>query len=180
MQKSNSKTTGKTAQRSVPAVAEKSAHQKAFDAAMELFHKRDFAKAKQQFQAALEGNAKELVFPAKQHIAMCEQRLSKASVKLDTAEDQYNYAIALYNRRDLDAAQKHFEMALEAEDGDHIHYALALTLGMKRNIEGAVKHLSRAIEMEGRNRNAALNDPEFQELMQHAPIKELLTGAGAA
>ncbi len=179
MQKSNPKTTGKAAQRSAPAVPEKSAQQKAFDSAMELFHKREFAKAKQQFQAALEGNNKELVFPAKQHILMCEQRLSKASVKLDTAEDLYNYAIALYNRGDLDGAQKHFEKALEREDGDHIHYALALTMGMKRDIDAAVKHLSMAIAKESRNKNAALNDPDFQELMQHAPIKELLTGASA-
>jgi tetratricopeptide (TPR) repeat protein len=179
MTKSNSKAGAKSTARPAPIAPEKSPQQKAFDTAMELFHAREFSKAKQHFSAALEGNSKELQFAAKQHLLMCEKRLSKANVKLETAEDYYNYGIGLYNRRDLEAAQQHLEKALKLEEADHVHYALALVLGLRSDIEGAVKHLSRAIALQSRNRNSALNDPDFQELLQHAPIKELLAGAPA-
>ncbi len=144
---------------------------------MEAFHMRDFAKAKQHLSAALDGGAKEIVYAAKQHLTMCEKRLSKPNVKLEGPEDFYNYAISLYNRRDLDGAQQHFEKALKLDDGDHIHYALALVLGLKHDLEGAARHLSRAIAIQPRNRNVALNDPDFQELAQQPPIKEILAGA---
>ncbi len=179
MSKSNSKPAAKSPVRPAHVTPEKSAQQKAFDAAMELFHAREFAKAKTQFNAALEGNSKELHFAAKQHILMCEKRLSKANVKLETAEDYYNYGISMYNSRNLDAAQQNLEKSLKLQEGDHVHYALALVLGLKADIEGSVQHLSRAIAMQSRNRNSALNDPDFQELMQHAPIKELLSSASA-
>lgn len=177
MQKSNPKTAAKNAGRAAATSPEPPKQQKSFEAAMQAFHMRDFAKAKQLFEAAQEGPVKEIVYAAKQHMSMCEQRLKKTTVKLETAEDYYNYGISLMNQRDLDGAQASFEKALKQENGDHVHYALALVLGLKQNVEGAAEHLRKAIELSPRNRVAAHNDPDFAELMQHAPIRELLTSA---
>lgn len=175
MQKSNPKApTAKPAPRAVVAAPVISAQQKAFDGAMESFHARDFAKAKKLFEEVLQGSTKELLFAAKQHILMCEQRLKKAGPQLDTAEDLYNYAVSLMNKRDLDGAQQHLEKALKTDDADYIHYLLALVLGLKRDIPGSARHLRRAIEISPRNRVAAHNDADFNELMQHAEIKELI------
>ncbi len=177
MQKSTSKAaTAKTAPRPMGSGQEPASQQKAFDAAMQAFHLRDFAKAKQLFESAMEGPVKEIVYAARQHQMMCEQRLAKSTVKLETAEDYYNFGISQMNRRDLDGAQSSFEKALRHEDADYVHYALALVLGLKQNIDGAAQHLKRSIEIAPRNRVAAHNDPEFSELMQHPQIRELLSG----
>ncbi len=178
MQKSTNKATAKSAARSAnsaPATLAPSAQQKSFDAAMQSFHMRDFAKAKQQFETALEGPLKEIGHAAKQHLLMCQQRLAKSPAKLDNAEDLYNFGISQMNKRDLDGAQLSFEKALKHDDADFVHYALALVMGAKHDIAGAVTHLKRAIEIAPRNRVAAHNDPDFAELMQHAPIRELLS-----
>ncbi len=179
MQKSTTKATAaKSAARSAnstPAAPAPSVQQKSFDAAMQSFHMRDFAKAKQQFEAALEGPGKEIGYAAKQHLLMCQQRLAKSPAKLDNAEDLYNFGISQMNRRDLDGAQASFEKALKHDDADFVHYALALVMGAKQDIAGAVSHLKRAIEIAPRNRVAAHNDPDFAELMQHSPIRELLS-----
>ena len=178
MQKSNTKAApAKSAARSAtsaPVAKGPSAQQKSFDAAMQSFHMRDFAKAKALFEASLEGPVKEIGYAAKQHLLMCQQRLAKNTMKLDNAEDLYNFGISQMNKRDLDGAQLSFEKALKYDDADFVHYALALVMGAKQDIPGAVAHLKRAIEIAPKNRVAAHNDPDFAELMQHLPIRELL------
>jgi Tfp pilus assembly protein PilF len=175
MQKSNPKSTAKSAARSTG--TEPPSQQQQFEKAMEAFHLRDFAQAKSLFEAVQAGPVKELVYAARQHLLMCEKRLAKANIKLESAEDFYNYGISQMNQRDLDGAQTSFEKALAREDADHVHYALALVFGLKQNISGAVQHLRRAIEISPRNRIAAHNDPDFAELAQHPEIRELLSGA---
>lgn len=177
MQKSNTKAPAKSTTRPAITIQEPSAQQKSFDAAMQAFHMRDFAKAKQLFEASLEGPVKEIGYAAKQHVLMCQQRLAKTTVKFDSAEDLYNYGISQMNKRDLDGAQTSFEKALKMDDADFVHYALALVMGMRQDIAGAAAHLKRAIEISPRNRVAAHNDPDFAELMQHPPIRELLSSS---
>lgn len=145
---------------------------------MAAFHGRDFARAKQCFQAALEGTAKEIHYAAKQHLLMCEQRLAKSALQLESAEDYYNYAVSLMNQRDADGAVQSLEKALAVGEADYMHLAMAVALGMKQDIAGAAGHLKRAIEMHPRNRIAAHNDADFAELMQHTAIRELLQGGG--
>jgi Tfp pilus assembly protein PilF len=175
MQKSNPKSAARSAAQSTR--SEQPSQQQLFEAAMEAFHLRDFAQAKRLFEAVQSGPVKELVYAARQHLLMCEKRLAKEDIKLETAEDYYNYGIAQMNQRDLDGAQNSFEKALSKEDADHVHYALALVFGLKQDIGGAVQHLRRAIEISPRNRIAAHNDPDFAELAQHPEIRELLSGA---
>jgi Flp pilus assembly protein TadD len=106
---------------------------------------------------------------------MCEQRLQKAAPALSTAEDYYNYGIALMNERHLDSAQKQFETALKmAPQADHIAYALALCLGLKGDSAGAYNHLKRAIELQPRNRALARSDPDFADIARRPPLSELI------
>ena len=175
MQKSNIKAgAAKSIKRPASTPAELSGQQKSFDAAMQAFHMRDFAKAKQLFEGSLAGPVKEIGYAARQHLLMCQQRLAKKTVKLETVDDFYNFGVSQMNKRDLDGAQSSFEKALKQDDADYVHYALALVLGLKQDIAAAASHLKRAIEIAPRNRVAAHNDPDFAELMQHAPIRELL------
>lgn len=143
---------------------------------MAAFHSRDFARAKQFFEAALEGTAKEVNYAAKQHLLMCAKRLASAAVHLESAEDYYNFAVSLMNKRDGDGAAQHLEKALQLGEADYMHLAMAVALGMRHDISGAARHLQRAIEIHPRNRIAAHNDPDFAELMQHGAIRELLQG----
>ena len=116
MQKSNIKAgAAKSIKRPATAASELSGQQKSFDAAIQAFHMRDFAKAKQLFEASLEGPVKEIGFAARQHLLMCQQRLAKKAVKLDTVEELYNFGISQMNKRDLDGAQSSFEKARSEE-----------------------------------------------------------------
>jgi Flp pilus assembly protein TadD len=148
---------------------------KLFGKAVDLFRRGNFGQAKGLFEKAASGPLREVAHVARVHARICEQRISRFAPELSSAEDHYNYAIALINRRELPAAEKHLQEAVKlAPNGDHIHYALALARGLRGDVLLARESLKRAIELEPRNRTHARNDPDFAEFAHLPPIVSLL------
>jgi tetratricopeptide (TPR) repeat protein len=146
---------------------------------MKLFHEREFRQARDLFEKASSGPNREIVFAARTHQRMCEQRLEKSAVRLETPDDYYNYGVALTNERRLDEARKYLEKAVSMRSADHYEYALALCLGLEGDIDGAASHLRRAIELDPRNRSAVRKDSDFSELLQHAAFQAVLESNAA-
>ena len=103
------------------------------------------------------------------------RRLEQAPVALRTAEDYYNYGIALLNARNVTAAVEHLEIALRLAPGsDHIYYALGLARALSGDLGGAYESLKRAIELEPRNRIVARQDADLAHLAGQPPLEGLL------
>jgi tetratricopeptide (TPR) repeat protein len=163
-----------TAKEVAPAAASPVQAEK-FAQAAELFTVGRFAEARRLFEAASTGANREMAHSARLHVRMCEQRVAREIPAPTTAEDNYNYAVTLMNRRDFQAAQGHLEQALRLSgEADHVYYALALCRGSLGDLEGAGRHLKRAIEIHPRNRAMARNDPDFAEFARRSPISELI------
>src|SRR5438034_10176493 len=73
----------------------------AFEAAMRLFHARELDEARILFQQAATGAERDVAQRAQLHIAMCNRRLQQTTVSFGTAEEYYNYEVALINARNL-------------------------------------------------------------------------------
>ncbi len=146
-----------------------------FESAMKLFHARKLQEAKELFEIAANGPERDVAQRAKLHIAMCDRRLQQQTVKLQSAEDFYNYGVALINLRNIAEARTHLEQALQMAPGtDHIHYALALAQALSGDTVNAHENLKRAIELEPRNRIIARQDPDFAPLANQPPFDVLL------
>ncbi len=146
-----------------------------FEKAASLFQARDFRAAMEHFEKAAAGPILEMAHAARSYIRMCEQRLKAAAPVLVSAEDHYNYAIALMNKRAFAEADKHLHTALSmSPQGDHIYYALALCRGVQGKLQEAYDNLKRAIEIDPRNRAQARVDPDFGELIRQPLMEELL------
>jgi len=140
-----------------------------------LFHQRNYAAALPLFEQAALGPLPEMAHSARLHANMCRRRTTRPEVQLRTAEEHYNYAIALINERNLSQAEKHLVLALaQAPQADYLFYALALARGLTGDMQAAHSYLRRAIELEPRNRIAARNDPDFTGIARVSPIAELL------
>lgn len=147
----------------------------AFESAMKHFHARKFKEARDLFLTAAQGPERDVAHRAQLHVTMCERRLEQTIVKLQTAEDYYNYGIALLNTRKIEDARTHLEQALAmTPDGDHIFYALAAAQALSGDAAGAHDHLKRAIELEPKNRLMARQDADFASLSSQAPFQALL------
>jgi tetratricopeptide (TPR) repeat protein len=145
-----------------------------FEQAMTAFHARDLKTARDLFSEAASGPDRNYAVAARNHQLMCEQRLARQTVALETAEDHYNYAVALTNQRRFEEAIQHLERSLELKESDHAHYALSVALGLTGRINDAARHLDRAISLDPRSRIAARNDPDFADLLSHAPLRALV------
>jgi tetratricopeptide (TPR) repeat protein len=147
----------------------------AFEAAMKLFHARKLREAREQFVLAAQGSERDVAQRARLHIAMCDRRLQQAAVHLQSAEDYYNYGVALINTRNIAEARQHLEKALQMAPGtDHVHYALALAQALGGDLAGAHENLKRAIDLEPRNRIIARQDADFAPLANQPPFDSLL------
>ena len=146
-----------------------------FEAAVHLFNARKYEEARELFRAALAGPHLGISHKSELHIRMCNQRLEKPAVVLNSPEEHYDYAVALINSRDLAAAQHHLEQALALDSGaDHVYYALALCRGLSGDLQGAYDNLKRAIDLQPRNRIAARQDADFAALANQPPLDRLL------
>jgi tetratricopeptide (TPR) repeat protein len=147
----------------------------AFEAGMKLFHTRQLHEAKELFEQAAQGPERDVAQRARLHITMCERRIGQPAVELLSAEDNYNYAVALLNSRKMGEARKYLQKALDlSPNSDHIHYALALAMALDGEINGAHDHLKRAIELEPRNRVIARQDADLAPVANQPPFQALL------
>jgi tetratricopeptide (TPR) repeat protein len=146
-----------------------------FETGMRLFHARKFKEAREALLLATEGTERDVAHRAKLHATMCEQRLQQPAVNLRTAEEHYNYGVALLNTRKTEEARTHLNRALEmAPESDYIHYALALAHAIAGEATGALEHLKRAIELEPKNRLMARQDTDFGPLSGQPMFQALL------
>jgi tetratricopeptide (TPR) repeat protein len=148
---------------------------KAFEQAVRLFHAAKFADAREHFAKAVNGPNREMGHNAELHIRMCDRRIAKPVVDLKTAEEHYNYGVAMVNARNLTDARQHLETALKLQpDADHVYYALALCRGLSGDMDGAYENLKRAIDLEPRNRISARQDADFGGFSSYPQIQQLL------
>ncbi|MBZ5611472.1 MAG: tetratricopeptide repeat protein [Acidobacteriia bacterium] len=146
-----------------------------FEAAVKLFHMRQWREARELFVNAAGGPERDVAQRSRLHIAMCDRRLEQAPVNLLSAEDYYNYGVALINTRNVAEARVHLEKALEiTPNADHVHYALALAQALGGDPTRAYENLRRAIELEPRNRIIARQDQDFAPLAHQPPFDALL------
>ncbi|MEI9971130.1 MAG: tetratricopeptide repeat protein [Ignavibacteriota bacterium] len=146
-----------------------------FEAGMKLFHARQFQEARALFSQAVRGPERDVANRAQLHLAMCDRRLQHVTVSLGSAEDYYNYGVALINSRNLPEARAHLEKALEMSPAaDHVHYALALAQALSGDMVNAQQNLKRAIELEPRNRLIARQDADFAPLANQPPLDAIL------
>jgi Flp pilus assembly protein TadD len=147
----------------------------AFETAIARFRSGQFAAARELFQKAARGPSREINHTALLHSRMCDRRIAGPTQTPKTAEEHYNYAVALINQHRIEAAEQHLREALaQAPDNDHLYYVLALCRGLGGDLDGAYAHMKRAIELQPRNRIVARNDPDFAEIGQRPPLQELL------
>lgn len=146
-----------------------------FQAGSRLFHTRRFREARDLFLAAAQGPERDVAHRARLHAEMCNQRLEQPEVQCQTAEDNYNYAVALLNTRKVQEACSYLERALQmAPDSDHIHYALAVAHGLSGDASRSHLHLKRAIELEPKNRLMARQDADLGPVIGQPQFQALL------
>ncbi len=153
-----------------PGQGERDKQLQSLEQGLRLFREQRLAEARVFFEQAALGPQLAVRHTAKSHISVCDRRLQKATLELQTAEDHYNYGVERLNARDLEIARKHLEVALALKpECEYMLYGFAAALALSGDAPGAYENLRRAIEADPRNRNTARQDPDFASVA-HNPL----------
>ena len=143
---------------------------KEWEQAVALFSQKQFAKAQTGFEKAARGPAAHIADKARSYAQICARKTDQPEVRLETADDHFNYGVERLNVRDMAVARQHLSQALTLDpDGEHILFTLALCCGLAGDAAAACENLKRAIDLEPKNRILARQDPEFLALAQQIP-----------
>lgn len=148
---------------------------KTFERAIQLLNKRNYREAREMFEKARQGPNLEMASNAQLHVRMCERRLAAPPPEPKTADEHYNYGVALINLRNLEQARKHLGVALNMEPrADHVHYAMAVCQALSGDTAGAYDSLKRAIDLQPRNRMVARQDSDLDAISNQPKFGRLL------
>ena len=153
---------------------------RAFEQALRLFNRHEFAAARSAFLAVLAKFAEqaEIVARARTYLAICEQRLARSPSVPRNPDALYNEGVFQLNRGNTDEAVELFEKALKAEPrADHVFYSLAAAHARLNDTLKAMEALRRAIGIRPVHRSHARRDLDFVGLRSNEDFQQL-TGFG--
>ena len=161
-----------------PSIAEDPRYSQAvqnYQVGLKAMQERKFERAKGLLQKVVEGLSRELADRAAVHLNTCNQQLASSSTSFKTAEEHYDYAVALMNQGDYDDARTHLEKILKQNSkADFAIYGLAVLDCLQGRVEDALRHLDQAIRFNPAHRIHARNDTDFQNLADDPRFTELL------
>ena len=74
----------------------------------------------------------------------------------------------------------HLQRALSADqENDHAHYMMAAALSARGRRDEALDHLKRSIALNPGNRTQAREDPDLENIRDHAEFRSLVEGGAA-
>lgn len=150
---------------------------RAFEQAVKMFNRRQFAEAKTMFEDLKPRfpNEVEIISRAQTFIQVCDQRLAHTPTLPRNADELYDRGVFALNIGDFTQARTFFEKALRLRpDEPHLLYSLAATHAQTGSHDQAIAYLSRSIQIQPRFRSQALNDSDFSVLRENKQFLALL------
>jgi len=151
---------------------------KEIERGMQALHKQNWSEAVTHFQAIVDG------FPYEKELqdrAQVYLRVAKSHLEGDGGssrakpEDLFYLGVMKANEADYDQAVELLDRALQHNPKDErSHYVMAATRAMKGEREVALKHLQEAITLNTQNRFYAMNDPDFESILDEETFENLV------
>ncbi|MEW6129434.1 MAG: tetratricopeptide repeat protein [Acidobacteriota bacterium] len=152
----------------------------AFEQALKLFNKHNYAPARDAFERILQkfSDQADVVAGARKYIAICEQRLARTPAAPKNPEALYDQGVFELNNANVQEAINLFEKALKGKPtADHILYSLAAAYARLQNPKKSLDALNRAISIQPVNRSRARSDIDFASLYNDEEFQQI-TGYG--
>jgi hypothetical protein len=151
---------------------------KAFEAALGVFNRGNFAAARSAFQKIVDthGRHTEIIARCTMYLAVCSRRTQPAATVPRTPDSLYDRGIVEINRGQFDAAIALFEKALKAHPTKtgHLLYALAAAQVRAGRVDEGLRNLERAMESHDVCRSQARQDPDFSTVWGHDRFQEIV------
>jgi tetratricopeptide (TPR) repeat protein len=151
---------------------------KAYEDALKVFYKKNYAKAKERLTQVLAKfpEEAEVLVRVQSFLKVCERQLESHKNTASSPEEIFNQGVFYHNSGQYEDALENYSRALKLSkiDQDHIYYAMAATELSMGNPNTALQNLEKAIQMNHENRFFAHNDPDFKLLAADQTFQKLI------
>lgn len=152
-----------------------------YEKAMRAFGKKDYEKARDQFETLLTsfGDERDFVDRARTHLAICQRHLQKrVNFRPKTVEDLLGYGVYLHNRGEFEEALKYLRQAADLDPkNDHVLYCAAAAAARSGETEEAIASLKAAIAVAPWSRAQARGDSDFDPIREEDAFVSLVQGS---
>ena len=160
-----------SAKKPAPAIDKRSQQAiETFEKAMKALSKHDYEKAREHFDALLEGfpEERDLLERARSYKPVCDRNLDKKpAYKPKTFDEMLHHGVYLHNRGEFDEALKFMKQAAEIHPkNENVLYCMAATAARAGDSATALKSLRQAVSVGPANRAQARQDPDFDGLRE--------------
>jgi len=149
-----------------------------FAAASALFGRREFAQARQKFEAVTAmASADEPILAdrARTYASICLQRMGGATAPVEGAESDYHQGVFAANAGRLEDALAFLDRAAQARPDDgSVLYARAAVRGLQGNADAAASELKKAVALDAKFRFQAASDPDFDRVRDEAAFIDVI------
>jgi len=152
----------------------------AFEKALKLFSRQEFAAAKSAFEQILTkfGNQSDVIIGVRKYLAVVEQRLARTPSPPKNPDALYDRGVFELNKANFQEAINLFEKSLKAQpEAAHVLYSLAAAYARINNIKKALEALRQATNLQTALRSRARSDLDFTNLYNNEDFR-YLTGYG--
>jgi tetratricopeptide (TPR) repeat protein len=146
-----------------------------YQAAVQLLQQGKYEKALAMLEKLLPEAPAEIQDRCRMYIATCKRQMEKNSLKFQTPEEHYDYAISQLNTGYYEEAREQFNAILSAHpEADYAFYGLAVLEAITGRVQDCLNNLARAIELNPKTRLQARVDNDFQNMVDDPRFTELL------
>ena len=146
-----------------------------FTEAMQIFSKRDYAKALTAFEKIIEQykdsdyySVLEIQTRSKVYLNICNAQLNPVKSELKTDEDYLNEGVYMLNAGKIDKALSLFEyLEPKSFKTPYINYLLSIIHLKKRDVHKSLEYLKKAVKEDRGFKIIAHNDPDFDDLFDN-------------
>ena len=157
----------------------------AYERALKLLYKSDYAKAQAALEALVQKypDEEQIMARVRLFLRLCEGSKRQPKKASQGGAELYDLGVFEHNNGHFDEALSQFEMALkkvsDKTDEAAVYNAIAASFARIGAADKALSSLEKAIKMNGVHRYHAQHDPDFESLASNEEFKELIaTGQG--
>ena len=155
---------------------------RAFEHAVKIFNRRQFAEAKELFEQLTQRfpHEVEILSRTQMYLQVCNQKINQPqggspATRSVTADELYDRGVYALNIGDFSQARSCFEHALNLNPNEpHFLYSLAVTHAQIGAHSEALDYLRRSIQLQPRFRAQAFEDADLSGLRDNRKFQELL------
>lgn len=146
-----------------------------FEAGMKFLQAQKFDKAEPLLAKVAASPNKGLADRARMYVNVCKQQMANSPTNFRSAEEQYDYAVALMNRGDYEDARTLLHKIIKSNPkADHAVYGLAVLDCLCGRVEECLRALQQAITLNPSLRFQARNDSDFNGVADDPRFTELI------